>query len=56
MFQKFHNNSLDWTMRNSYQNEIYECVNREYLENYNLSTKTFVNYCIDPEQRKERGK
>lgn len=50
------NNPLDHEMRSQFHNEIYDRINQEYLNNYNLSTKTFVNYCTDPQQRKPKGK
>lgn len=43
-------------IRSQFQGDIHECINQEYLDNYNLSTKTFINYCIDPAQRKSKGK
>lgn len=50
------NNPLDHEIRSQFHNEIYDRINQEYLNNYNLSTKTFVNYCTDPQQRKPKGK
>ncbi|XP_065368972.1 uncharacterized protein LOC135961401 [Calliphora vicina] len=54
IFQQYHNNSLDHTMRYQYHNEIHECINQKYLDNYNLSTKTFVSYCMDPKESRQK--
>ncbi|XP_023308340.2 uncharacterized protein LOC111690114 isoform X1 [Lucilia cuprina] len=49
IFESFHYTPLDHIMRHQYHNNIHECVNQEYMEKYNLSTKIFVNYCVHPE-------
>ncbi|KAM7343498.1 nose resistant to fluoxetine protein 6-like isoform 1-T2 [Cochliomyia hominivorax] len=51
VFQTIYNTSIDRLMRYKFHRIIYECINEEYLENYNFSTKTSVIYAIDPQHR-----
>ena len=55
MFLHSYNTSLDRFMREKYHAAIHECIEQEYLENYGLNTKTFIIYCTNSHQSKEKG-
>lgn len=39
-----------------YELQLHECVNEEFQKIYNLSVKTFVQYCESAEEPIEKGK
>ncbi|KAM7342318.1 O-acyltransferase like protein-like isoform 2-T2 [Cochliomyia hominivorax] len=53
-FQTIFSTSLDRVLRYEYHKNIHECINEEYMEIYNLSTKTSVIYGLDPQKPMEK--